>query len=476
MERNTSSMPARWASALRPWITLAILAVVSLFFPKLASAGPLIVGMAGADTQIIGGTLKLVYEDFIAEQTNNKFPLKDLFKWSDVEFAGQEIVYDAHVQRNVSPMFCGEDGAFADAGAQQSIKVHIGQKKLMARVRLTSEAIHDSMKSEGAFKAARKDEMTRIIDDIARMEEYALSSDGRGVLALVDVTISGAVVNVDAPGGIVGDDFGNRFFLPGMFVAAVDPATGALRTSIRKVVSCASAGDQVTFDSSTFTGWADNDYLVQAANSSVTDILDTSYEHGFWGLTALFDDGTYRNNYFNVDRSQWQQYQTYVKASTGAMSLDLFQQVADVVDQKLGGSIDLMTAHHSIRRLYLSLLEADRRYSGNTLMKPDGGTTAFTQGDITMGEVPIKAIRTHPLAMMFLLDTKNSGFVCYGSEKGKWVDEDGSVLVRVGIGTTARDSFEAWYRKRQQYHVRYPGKNARLDGITGQSLIVVRDF
>jgi hypothetical protein len=26
-----------------------------------------------------------------------------------------------------------------------------------------------------------------------------------------------------------------------------------------------------------------------------------------------------------------------------------------------------------------------------------------------MGEVPIKAIRTHPLAMMFLLDTKNSG-------------------------------------------------------------------
>jgi hypothetical protein len=91
-------------------------------------------------------------------------------------------------------------------------------------------------------------------------------------------------------------------------------------------------------------------------------------------------------------------------------------------------------------------------------MKPDGGTVAFKQGDITMGEVPIKAIRTHPLAMMFLLDTKGSGFVCYGSEKGKWVDEDGQVLVRVGIGSTARDSFEAWYRKRKQYHVRYPGQ------------------
>ena len=466
----------RWTSALRPVLILVCAIVATILHPHAAFAFPVIIGMAGADTQIIGGTLKIVYEDFVAEQTNNKFPLKDLFKWTDVEFAGAEIVYDAHVLRNISPMFCGEDGAFADAGAQQSIKVHIGQRKLMARVRLTSEAIHDSMKSEGAFRAARKDEMTRLIDDIARMEEYALSSDGRGVMALQNGSATGAVMPVDSPGGIAGADFGNRFFLPGMYVAAVDPATGAMRTSIRKVVSCSSDGTTITFDSSTFTGWTDNDYLVQAANSSVTDILDTSYEHGFWGLTGLFDDGTYRNNYFNVDRSLWQQYQTYVKASTGALSLDLFQQVADVVDQKLGGSIDLMTAHHSIRRLYLSLLEADRRYSGNNLMKPDGGTVAFKQGDITMGEVPIKAIRTHPLAMMFLLDTKNSGYVCYGSEKGKWVDEDGSVLVRVGIGTSARDSFEAWYRMRKQYHVRYPGKNARLDSITGQSLIVVRDF
>jgi hypothetical protein len=93
-----------------------------------------------------------------------------------------------------------------------------------------------------------------------------------------------------------------------------------------------------------------------------------------------------------------------------------------------------------------------------------------------MGEVPIKVIRDFPLDVMMLLDKKNSGFVQYVSEKGKWVDEDGNVLIRVGYGTAARDSFEAWYRKRQQYHARYPGKAFRLDGVTGQSLIVVRDF
>lgn len=434
--------------------------------------------MAGANTQIISATLKTVFEDFVAEATNNKYPLKDQFKWQGLDYAGQEVQYIAHTTRNISPMFCGEDGAFADAGAQGSVRVSIGQRKLMARIRMTSEAMSDSMKSEGAYVSARKDEMTRLIDDIARMEEYALSADGRGVLALVDMGTpsSSVTLTLDAPGNIVGDNFGNRFILPGMYVAFVNPSTGALRSGIRKVVSCASDGASIVLDAVAGGTVADNDYVVQAANSAVSDILDTSYEHGFYGLTALLDDGTYRNNYFGVDRSLWQQFQTYVKASTGALSLDLFQQVADVVDQKLGGQIDLMTAHHSVRRLYLQLLESDRRYTGSNLMRPDGGTVAFKQGDITMGEVPIKAIRTHPLGMMFGLDTKGVGAVEYGSEKGKWVDEDGQVLIRVGYGTAARDAFEAWYRKRKQYHMRYPGKGFRLDGITGQSLIVVRDF
>jgi hypothetical protein len=435
--------------------------------------------MPGANTQIIQGTLKTVFEDFIAEQTNNKFPMRDQFKWSQLDYAGQEVVYNAHVTRNVSPMFVGEDGAFADAGAQGSVKVHIGQRKLMARIRLTSEAMSDSLRSEAAYVSARKDEMTRLIDDISRMEEYALTADGRGVLCLVDTATpngDGTTLAVDAPGNIVGDNFGNRFVLPNMYVAFVNPATGAIRAGIRKCVSCANTGVSITLDAAPDSTVANNDYVVQAANSSVTDVLDTSYEHGFYGLCALLDDGTYRNNYFNIDRSQYAQYQTYVKASTGALSVDLFQQASDIVDQKLGARIDVLTMHHSVRRVYLQMLELDRRYQGRDLQRPDGGTVAFTQGDLSMGEVPIKALRTHPLAMVFGIDSKGIGGVCYGSEKGKWVDEDGNVLVRVGYGTAARDSFEAWYRKRMQYHARSPGKAFRLDGVTGQTLVVVRDF
>lgn len=432
--------------------------------------------MSGAVTQTIGGIYKTVYEDFVAEQVLNKFPLKDQFRWEQVQYAGAEVVYNAHVGVNTSPMFVGEDTAFAEADSQKSIKVRVGQRKLMGRVRLSSEAIHDSMRSEGAWKSARRDEMTRLIDDLAAMEEYALSSDGRGVLALVDsATPSGsATLGVDSPGNVPGDDFGNRFIIPGMYIGFVNPTTGQLRSGIRKVVSCSDDGTTITLDAAPSASVADNDYIVQAANSGVTDVLDTSYEHGFYGVMALFDDGTFRNNYFGVDRSIYDVYQTYVNSSTGTLSMDLMQRMADIQAQRLGGETSLLLGHHSVRRIYIRMTEADRRYSGVNLMRPDAGTVAFKQGDLTVGEVPFKAIRSFPLRTLIGLDVQGSGLVVYGSEKGKWVDEDGPVFVRVGSGTSARDAFEAWYRRRLQYHARYPGKNWRLDGIDVTGFVAVR--
>lgn len=431
--------------------------------------------MAGADTQQIDGILKDYYEDYVSEQVNNRNPLKDLFKFETQGFSGREVVYAAQVSRNPSPMFVGEDSAFADAGAQGHVQVRVTQRKLMARIRITAEAIADSMSSKGAFKQARRDEQQGLIKDIARREEYALATDGRGVLALVDdATPTGdASPTLDSPGGITNDNFGNRFIMPGMWVGFVNPTTGALRADIFKVLSCSADGTSITL-SGTPTVAADNDYVVQVANSAVTDILDTSYEHAWWGLMALVDDGTYRANYFGVDRSIYGNFSSYVKASTGALSVDLLQSVSDVLDQKLGSKLDLLVSHHAVRRVYLNLMASDRRYVQQSLLRPDAGTVAMTQGDLTVGEVAYKVIRDFPLDTMMLLDKANSGWICYESEPGKWVDEDGQVLIRIGSGSTGRDAFEAWYRIRKQYHCRYPGYNARLDGITGTSLVVVR--
>ena len=430
----------------------------------------------GADKQALDAIFKDVLEEGIAEGINDRNPLRDLIKTESSPFRGREIVKLAHTSRNISPMFVGEDSAYADAGQQGYARMFVDQKKLMARIRMTYEVMQDSTSNEGAFISARKSEMQYLINDISRRDEHALNSDGRGVLCLVDESPSGAVLNVDAPGGITNDNFGNRFISPGMYVAAVNPNTGQIRTTIHQVLSCSSDGTQITVDSATHTGWAENDYIVQAANSSATDVLDTSYEHAWWGLMALVDDGTYREQYFGLDRNSFSAYASYVTASTGALSTDLMQRVSDVLDQKLGSQTSIILCHHSTRRLVIQLTDADRRYSGNNLMRPDPGTVAFKQGDIPFGDVPVRACRDFPLDVMMFLDLKNAGFKEYVSEAGKWVDEDGLVLRMVGggAGSSSRDAFEAVYRVRKQYFLENPGYCARLDGITGQSVVVVR--
>lgn len=433
--------------------------------------------MAGADTTALSGLAKDVFEQGVSEGVNNSFPLTEEFPVENVDWkGGLGHKWTHHHGRNVSPFFAGEDSAFASAGSQLHSQGRIDMKKMMARIRMTEEAMADLVSSEASFRNGMTDEKTRLVDDIARREEQALSMDGRGVLALLSGTPSTTTVELDAPGGIAGADFGNRFLDPQMFIAAVNPVNGALRTSIRQVTAANNDGTDVTVDAATFTGWADNDYVVHAANSGVTDVLDTAYEKAYWGLPALIDDGTNRDNYFGILRSQVESLKSYVVASVGALSLDVAQRTSDVVFQKLGGIINVILMHPSVRREYIKLLDADRRYSGSDLQNPNGGTKAFTQGDLSIGEVAIKAIRTMGLAQVYFLDTKKSGFKRYVAEPGKFMDRDGSVWVRDGSGSSARHAYEATYFCRKQFFCKQPAMNARWDGVTGQTLVVVRDL
>jgi hypothetical protein len=434
--------------------------------------------MAGVDSTVLSGLEKDIFEKGVSEGVNNKFPLKDFFskETTDADYlGGGGHLWSHHVGRNVSPMFVREGSAFASAGAQRHVKGRIDIRKMMARLYMTAEAMEFYQKSEASYANAMADEKTRLVDDIAYREEFALASDGRGVLALLsDDPGTGTDVDVDSPGNIAGSNFGNRFIQKGMYVAAVNPATGTLRSGIAQVTDVNSDGSDFTSAAAINAAWADNDYIVQAANDSVTSVLDTSYEAAFWGLPALIDDGTNRDNYFGISRTDAPSLKSYVVASAGAFSLDLAQRTADVVNQKLGGEIDTLVMHHSVRREYIKLLNADRRYSGTNLSNPNGGTVAMTQGDLSLGECKVKAIRSIGLAQVYFLDTKRSGFKKYVAEEGKFEDRDGSIWQRDGSGTSARHAFEAWWYCWKQYFCQNPGFNARWDGVTGQTLVVVR--
>lgn len=433
---------------------------------------------AGSDTAVEDGLLRDLYDKVISEGVLNSFPLKDEFKVKDSPWdGGRGLKWNAHVGRNTSPMATGQDGAFAVADHQKYSEGYVTQRKIMARWRVTQEQLDDTQSSEAAYRNTRTENFNRLVDDISYREEFYLASDGRAIFALIDEASPNGdtTLELDAPGGLTGDDFGNRYIQKGMYLAAINPATGAIRAGIVRVTDVNDDGTDVTCDALPNAAWAENDYIVQAAHDSVTDVLDTAYEHAPWGLTALLDDGTYRANYHGISRTLFGNYKSYVVPATAALSFDLLQRVSDIVSQKLGGKIDAIWCHHSIRRLFLLLTQADRRYSdAGSRNKPDGGTAAFQQGDLTMGSVDIKAIRTLGLAQMFLVDRKGCDFVRYVSEKGKWVETGGGILQRDGTGKAARHAYEAWWYERYQLFARNPGKAARLDGITGQTFVAVR--
>jgi hypothetical protein len=437
----------------------------------------------GADSTAVFGLYKDVFEEGIAEGVNNVNPLTDVFKEERVDYkGGKGHTFTAHVGRNPSPMFVAEDGAFAGAGAQRHINGTVMIRKMMARIRLTQESMDDSVSSEAAWRSAKKDEMTRIIDDIAKREEFALSCDGRGILCLLagaPGAISAAIA-VDSPGNILGANFGNRFIQIGMAVGAVNPASGLLRATVVRVIAVSDDGTTFDTDAAVDTTWADDDYIVQVANTSTTDVLDTSFEHAYWGLPALVDDGTNRATYFEIQRSLAPLYKSYVVASAGALATDAMQRTADVLYQRLNGNVSRLLMHPSVRREFLKLTEADRRYMWGATdnKRTDPGTKAFGDpaGDITMGEVPVTPIRTLGLAQVYFLDEKRMGAKQYVAEPGRFVDEDGSILVRDGVGDNARHAFEAWWFARKQNFVGNPAVCARWDGVTGQTLVVVQEL
>ena len=352
--------------------------------------------MAGADLTTLTGLEKDVYEKSISEGVNNNFDLKDYFTLSETDYLGGEgVVWAHHFGRNVSPFWANEGAAYPVAGNQVHAKGRITVKKIMGRIQLTEEAMEDLVSSEASFRNGMTDEKTRLIDDLSRRENHSLGMDGRAVLALYS-SASGAVITLTSPGGsATSTTFPNRYVDAGMYLAALDPASGTLRTSIRQVTAVSNAGTTITLDSSTITGWTANDYVVMAANASVTDLLDTSFEAAAWGMPALVDDGTYRDNYFGIQRSLVFALQSYVVGSLGAMSMDAAQRMADVLYNKLGGVIDAISMHTSTRREWLKITDADRRYTGADLRNPNPSTKAFTQGDVTVDDVKNQGAPQH---------------------------------------------------------------------------------
>jgi len=411
--------------------------------------------------------LKEWYEPRTVSQIENKTRLLKSFNEVDGPTVdGRRVVFPLHIGRNTGVMSSVEGATLPTAGRQNFVDVHIPLRKTVGRINITKDVIDASRSNRGSFKRAMSTEMDGLVRDISDYRNEMLCGYGTGVVAIVSSTGAGSAttVTIDSPGGFAGTTNPNRYIQSGQLLALI--RAGAV-IGVFTVVAPVESGSYNTFtvaaNSLTAT---DNDDLVRAAATGSTVVTDTDWHNPVMGLFGLVDDSTYVQTLHGVNRVTYPVFKSYVMSSVGALSLDAMQRAFDAADMKGNGTISEMWCEHGVRRAYLTLLEADRRYTSEKLMNPDGGTKAVKGGDVTFGGVPFKVERDFPYG--FIVGVDNDVLERYTNVRGQWEDEDGRILDR---SANTHDFTALWYMK-DNFAISRPNACFRMDGITTTQLAI----
>lgn len=422
--------------------------------------------MAASDTTQWDPLLKEDYAPAIVNQLNEDTDVLQMFEseFTDDSWQGRRKIMPIKIGRNWSVGSIPARGRLPNAGRTSYQDFDIGIRNSYGRVGFGREVMQQSRNKKGSWQQVMPAEMESLTEDLSFHRNRALWGSGSGILALVNGAASAATtITLDSPGNVAGAVMGNRYLhgdsVSGMLVAFLDASNNIQATAT--VTGWNSAGTQITVD--TAVTCDDNAKVVLAQSS-----LQTSLNQEIEGLLAGIDDGTYVNVYHGLNRTTYPILKSYVTTGVGALSLDAIQQTIDAQDIRVRKNADVMACEHAVRRAYLALLEADRRYSGADLMRPDGGTSAAKKPGgktITYGDIPFVVSRDAPYGMLFGIN--KASFIRYVESEGKWADDDGAILKWV----PEYDEWTAFFYIYDNLHCQQPNANWRMEGITVNQIL-----
>lgn len=416
--------------------------------------------MATFDTEAYAAALKIKYGPQLVQQFSNKITGLKLFGTSRDEWEGLRVQFPIHVGRGQSFMAHGSLGLLPTPMNETTHEVQIPIKWFRGRTQFEVAVMKASIRSSGAFARANDLLMKSLVANVADEKNRMLcSGSGTGVLALVDGAGSGTTtLSVDAPAGIANDSYGARFLQPGMIVAFTN---GTVIHSIRSIVSVASDMSSVVLDTPVSALEAPNNaFIVRAASLAVTNLTrDTSYNNEAMGLQGIVDDGTLVDNFHNVSRTTVPDWGS-TRISVSTLSLDALQRLTDTIDQISGEDVTDHLVHHSVRRLYLALIDTSR------VFMQTGKAATFDLGQEPMGKAveyngyPVHVDRDAIVGDWLALN--RNYLTRYVLVDGEWAEETGSMF-RAVAGV---DALEAIYRLADNFSSDKPISHGKLTGMT----------
>lgn len=386
------------------------------------------------DLSTFNAVLKDIYLPPIRSQLNNATVLLSLLERDTENISGREAIVPVHYGRNEGVGARPDGGSLPDAGRQSYRELRIPMKYNYGRIAVTGPTIAASRDDAGAFGRVVDLETRGMVTDLARDINRQLFGDGTGLLTRIGESGSGNTVAVHS----------TRFLRPGMYVDVieVDNPSGTPVAENIEVLFVDPDNNEIT--------------LASAVNVTTSHGLyrHNSATHEMMGLMGAVDNSD--TVFQTVDRAENPWFKAHVLTGDGdgqnELTLDLMQRAVDRSEETAGGSINAIVTTYHIRRLYASLLQAQRRYI-NT-MELDGGWKALEYDGR-----PLVPDRDCPDGTMFFLDTTT--FKIYRMSDWDWMMEDGAILHRV----SGKDAYEAVLYHYGELGCDAPRKNVRIDGI-----------
>lgn len=346
--------------------------------------------------------LKTYYLDAVAEQLNVSNPFLAKIKQSTDDVWGKEVKKLAVFGLNGGIGAGTEDGDLPASAGNNYSEMVTSLKNLYGTIEISDKAVRASATSAGAFVNLLNAEMEGLIRSGNFNFGRMLFGDGSGKLATI-TEVSSGVLTVDSVKNLE------------------EGMTVDVRTPVGVILSGASGKRIVKIDRAQKAISLEG--VTSATQGLVKNMIITvqgSYNNEITGLKAIFDTS---KDIYGLTRADNSWLNPYINSAVGELTEDVIQTAIDEIEERGGGSIDMILCSRDVRRKIQKILSAGKRFV-------DTAELAGGYKTITYNGIPVVADRFCPDGTMYLLNTAD--FTLHQLCDWQWLTgEDGRVLKQV---------------------------------------------
>lgn len=376
--------------------------------------------------------LKDLYLGPIRKQLNSKTVLLTELERDEENIEGRNALLPASVSRNLGIGARAENATLPTAGQQGYEQIKIPMRYNYGRIQVSGPTIAASKSNKGAFVKAVDSEIKGLVRDLRKDINRQMHSDGTGFLCKAAGADDATPANVDPYLWAKA----TKYIDNNMVLELMDTDLTTVHTTAGITINGpAVTSTAIAWDAGTQAGSAAGDYYGRYGS-----VVDGGVFLEITGLAGIIDDGNILGQagsaywIHNIDATATTVWQSKVYDNSGtnrALTLSLMQEAYDAVEEEGGGTVSFILTSYALRRKFVDLLVADKRFV-NTDLKLDGGYKGVEFNGI--GLVPDT---DSPSYRMNFVDKET--LKIYRMSDFDWMDKDGAILNRV----SGVDAYEA---------------------------------